>query len=364
MITDDKTEGEVFSEILERMLSCEALKDMDKSQSSVVYNMLSPVALELTGMYIEMRQIAQNSAADTASLENMIRIAAQRGVLYRQAEKSVLEAQILSDPPLTVGDAFSLSGMIFRVTECLGGDRYALTCDDAGSAGNLQTGDPVYLDRDKTVSSAKILGILTRGTDAETLEQLRERYYACLAERPFAGNKASYRQSVLALDAVGACKVERPVSEFGGGDVMLTVMSRDYGVVSDADMKNIVAAIDPMLDGAGDGIVPIGHTVLIQSVEPETVLVCCTVETEEQFDRQQIAENAQKALEQCAGQVCREWAETGSGTLRRSSVMASLLSVSGVADISSLTMQTEGGEVFTVKKYDGKQIPVLQAVMQ
>ena len=68
-----------FETVLERML--DRIDDAyDKRESSPIYAAIAPAALEIVNLYAALGDMMDESFADTASREYLIRLAASRGM--------------------------------------------------------------------------------------------------------------------------------------------------------------------------------------------------------------------------------------------------------------------------------------------
>ena len=68
-----------YEYILERMLN-RVPKDIDRREGSIIYDALAPAAAELCQMYIDLDVVLDETFADTASREYLIKRAAERGI--------------------------------------------------------------------------------------------------------------------------------------------------------------------------------------------------------------------------------------------------------------------------------------------
>ena len=68
-----------FETILNSMMA-RVPNTLDKRQGSIIYNALAPIAVELQNMYINLDVILDETFADTASREYLIRRAQERGL--------------------------------------------------------------------------------------------------------------------------------------------------------------------------------------------------------------------------------------------------------------------------------------------
>ena len=82
-----------FEVILNAMLA-RVPDTIDKRQGSIVYNALAPAAVELQNMYINLDVILNETFADTASREYLIKRAEERGITPYPATHCIVKAEI------------------------------------------------------------------------------------------------------------------------------------------------------------------------------------------------------------------------------------------------------------------------------
>ena len=85
-------EGLTYEQILQRMLDRAPL-DVDKREGSIIYNAIAPVAAEVKQMQIELDVLLNETFADTASRQYLIKRAAERGIIPKKATHAVLKGE-------------------------------------------------------------------------------------------------------------------------------------------------------------------------------------------------------------------------------------------------------------------------------
>lgn len=341
---------------------------LDTREGSIIYDALAPVAVEFAQIYVALDNVLNETFVDTASLKNLKKRAAERGIAYFDARQAIIAAQIdLADgDELQPGSRFFIDGIgfVFEGAVSDDGAEYLLVCETAGSVGNIGSGSLVFDGQGITVKSAKIIDIVTAGRDAESEDELRARYYENLDNAPFGGNKAAYREKILEIEGVGGCKVDRPTDIADGNNVYITVMDANYGAIeNDTMLQSIRDSIDPPVSGDGEGFAPICHKVVVRSVRTETVHVSVGVQVQEGYSSEPVLNNLKAAAETYASAVRRQWAEKGEGVLKKSELFVALLGSEGVADLLSLSLTDDEGAEQAVIRYDGDVIPVVEVAL-
>ena len=109
-------ENVTYEDILQRMLD-RIPNTMDKREGSIIYDALAPAALELQLMYIELDVIMNESFADTASREYLIRRANERGITPEPATNAILKGVFTPATVDVLGKRFSCGKLNYIAIE-------------------------------------------------------------------------------------------------------------------------------------------------------------------------------------------------------------------------------------------------------
>lgn len=275
-------ESETFEAIMERCLALVS-GDVDKREGSIIYDTLAPAVLELANAYISMDIILDEAFADTASREYLIRRASERGLTPYSATYASVSAVFNTAVPL--GSRFNLGTINYAVSELTDDTThtYRLTCESAGEAGNIASGQLTPIDYIEGLTSAQITGIVTAAVEAEDTEVFRRRYFDSLDMQAFGGNIADYRQKlqalnndneVIALGGIGQIRVYTADEWNGGGTVKVVFTTAADGLADSELIDRVQNYIDPANDsGKGYGIAPVGHRVTVATVNADEVTI-------------------------------------------------------------------------------------------
>ena len=312
---------------------------VQKGEGSLVFNALSALAFELERLYMAADYILNECFADTADMEGLIRIAANRGITRRAASHAYVS--ITADAALPIGWRASLKGFNYAVTEALDAVNYVYKaeCEEAGSGPNELTGPLIPIDFVEGLTSAVITEVLIPGDDDETQEELYKRYLESFSSESFGGNIAAYRSIVNSMEGVGGCKVY-PVWN-GPGTVKVVVQAADYGAPSSYLVDQIQEALVPTDGGTGYGYAPIDHDVTVEAVTAVTVNVATTITYSPGYSWDTIGEQITAAVEGYIQSVAKAWSEGDARTdalVYVSRLEAAVLNVTGVTDIAGTTL--------------------------
>ena len=354
-------ENMTYENILESMLK-NVPSDVDKREGSVIFDTLSPAALELANAYIYLDIILNNAFADTAEREYLILRAKERGLAPYEATKAVLKLEVTytgTSENVKPGDRFSLDGMTYVVTEQMinetdsvittypfGEDdpqdsdpgntiygQWRVECETPGKEGNTRFGDVLPLQSISELASAKITELLIPGEDTEGTEEFRERYFEAVNNEAFGGDRADYRQKVKSIEGVGQVKIYRTPK--GGGTVRVVITDSENKKPSKELVNQVKEILDPEeYEGLGYGEAPVGHAVEVEGVSSVDVDVSVKWQTESNVtvDEGLIIE----AIENYFDEVNSKWDSRDHITIYAAQIIARILDIEGIVDVTSI----------------------------
>lgn len=395
-------EEQTHDNILRRMLNRVPDK-LDKRPSSLIYDAHSAAAIELENIYIELEYLIRNSYGDTAARENLLLLAKDRGLEPEPATKAVLKGLFTPESIDVTGKRFNIGDMNYVVLEQISPGAYKVQCETAGTDGNRYLTNMIPMEYIPGLKTAELTQILIPGEDEEDTESFRKRYFDSFNAQSFGGNQADYIAKVKAIDGVGAVKVERAWNEdirpaklipdaevqtwydtlsgvpdavkkwlslvytaaldkkltVGGTVKVVIVDSDDYGEASDTLVRTVQGIIDPEQNaGEGYGLAPIGHVVNVVSAQTVGINITTELTFDAGYSFESLKGNIQDTVKEYFLELRQAWADSQSTTVRVSQIEARILSVKGVADISSTHLNGKA-ENLILDKYE---IPVLEEV--
>ena len=347
-----------YEMILERMIDRVLAQNpnIDTREGSIIYNALAPAAVELQNMYIEFDWILNQSFADTASREYLIKRAAEIGITPEEATKAILKGEFNIDVP--IGSRFSLDNLNYRVIEKISNGVFKLECETPGSEGNQQFGTLIPIDYIEGLTTAELIELLIPGEDEEATEALRQRYFDSFETDPYGGNKQDYIQKTNAIAGVGSTKVT-PVWA-GGGTVKITILDAEFNKASSTLIDTVQTILDPVSNqGEGLGIAPIGHVVTVDTATEIVVNVASTIIFDTGYNWDIVKDEAIAAINDYLLEIRKDWMNQTISYVRISQIERRLLTIPGVVDITGTTINGLA-ENLELNEYE---IPILGGVM-
>lgn len=349
-------ENVTYEVILQRMLD-RVSNNVDKRESSPIYNALAPAAVELQLMYIEFDIILKETFGDTASREYLIRRAAERGTKPYAATYALLKGEFTpSSINISIGSRFNLNELNYYVKTKVSDGIYQVECETLGIQGNQYFGDMIPIEYIDGLETAKLTELLIPGEDEEETEDLRVRYFASFDTKPYGGNRKDYIEKTNAIAGVGSTKVT-PIWN-GGGTVKLTILNSNFDKASSILIQTVQNEIDPTQDGQGLGVAPIGHIVTVDTAEEITINVVATITYDDGYSSASLHTQVVQAVSAYLLELRNDWANQGTLIVRIAQIETRLLAITGILDITGTAINGSASNL-TLTKY---QIPVMGGV--
>ena len=355
---------------------------LDTREGSMIQTAIGPGAWYIAGVYLDLQKIQQNSNPETAVGGSLDLIAGSRGLTRRQARAAVRQGTFNVEIPngsqfKTINGSDSLifvSGE--QISSSDGSYIYQLTCATPGTAGNSYTGALLPVTAIAGLTSATIGTVITAGTDEESDDSLRSRYFLTFDTPAFGGNISSYRKEILAMDGVGAVQVY-PAWQ-GGGTVLCSILGDDLKPALPATVEAVQAAICPPEDGQEDpspngyGLAPIGAAVTITTGTELTLNITCDIEFVDTLQngveayQQEIEDKIQEYIDQVNaswGNPLQSQTISYPVTVYISRIVYSILQISDVVNVSNVRINGSATDLQLTETAQLQQVPVLGTVV-
>ncbi len=327
-----------YEEMLQGMMD-RVPGNVDRREGSIIYDALAPCAYFLAQQSFQLEHFLDLVFPDTAVAEYLDRAIAAYGVVRKPATAAV--RQMTTSGNVALGTRWGISTLIYVVTEQESETSYLVECETPGEVGNRYSGALQAVSNVAGITA--VLGdIVTPGTDEETDEALRERFYQKVQLPATSGNAYHYKLWALEVPGVGDAMVF-PLDN-GPGTVTVLVIDSEK-------------AIDEMLEAAVSEHIetmrPIGAAVTVGSPEVVEISVVANLLLDGTRTADQVREDFSAALkEYLSGLVFRTY------RVSYAQIGSLLLSTEGVMDYEGLLVNGAAGNVMI----DDKAIPVMGTV--
>lgn len=256
--------------IRDRMLS-RLPRSLDRSEGSFPWDVLGPVSIELTQAADWAKEVLRRVFASTTFGTYLDFRCAEHGVFRRPATKARSTENTIrftGDPGSIVPSGYVISteatestpALLYRVitgiTLDVTGEGFTdAEAVDTGRAGNVPEGTIRHLtDPLPGITSVMNMAELEGGTDEESDDSLRERYWLKVRTPSGSGNKTDYEQWALSIPGVGGVQVIPLWS--GPGTVKVVLINENRRAASSV----IVDSVNTFIQS----ICPIGATVTVE----------------------------------------------------------------------------------------------------
>lgn len=256
-------EDQTYDAIMTRLLA--AVPDnLDKREGSFIWDALSPAALELAQLYIQLDLVLQFGFAHTTYGQYLDYRAEEHGLSRKAATRATGQVTITGGQGAIIpaGSLFATgAGVQFEtLAEVAIGESGSITADiravEVGTRGNVPAGVITHIP----VSIAGVTAVnnanpTTGGTDQETDAALLERLLEKVRLPATSGNVAHYFQWAKSVSGVGDAKIF-PLWN-GNGTVKVVIIDGNKQPAEPEIVTNVANYIEEVR--------PIGATVTVES---------------------------------------------------------------------------------------------------
>lgn len=372
-----KTRERIQDDLLSRVPD-----NLDKRQGSIIQTAIGPSAWYLEGLYLEMDKVQKNAYAETANGKSLDLLAMNRNLKRKAAVPAVREGTFNIEIP--AGSKFKTingtNSVIFTSGELVSADEgeyvYLMQCETAGEIGNSYTGPIMPVTAIVGLTSASIGKIKVIGTEEEIDVSLRTRYFASFDVANFGGNIAAYRNTILAIDGVGAVQVY-PAWK-GGGTVLCSILGDDLKPALPALVEQVQEIICPAEEGQeapsanGYGMAPIGAAVTVTTAEECILNVSCNIQFAAtiQDGEERFHEEVEAKIEEYLKEVSTSWGNAlrshviqYSVTVYLSRIIYSILQIPEIINVTNVLVNGSGNDITLTETAVLQQVPVLGTVV-
>ena len=341
-----KYNQETYEAIRERMLNSMS-NDIDKREGSFVSNMVSPVGTEFAKYYIELDNILAIMFLEDATDEYLDKKVYDFGVTRKEGTKASGLVQVKGQKGIRIPASSRLlseSQLEFKtlVDTWIEEDTAEVYVEaiDVGSDYNIIANakfkfDPSISGIDEITNIEGFKG----GTNRETDEELRERFFEVVRRPATSGNKYHYEQWAKEIDGINQARVKPLWS--GPGSVKVIVSNNNELVAEDIVLK---------CQEHIDSVRPIGADVTVITPTALDVHITANIYLEEGYSstvaKIEFEENLRSYLSGC------------DGTIVYTRIASCLGSVEGIADYTDLRIN---GTISNIR-YDDEKLPIVKSI--
>ena len=265
--------SKTYENIKNRMLDNMKI-DIDKREGSFLNNMVSPISQELAKAYIEQEDLVNMAFIRNGFFNYLDLKCEEYGIYRKEGTKAVGEVIFTGENGISIenGTILSSNGLYFVVLNDadIVGEQAELVVEalEVGKQYNLlanaklSLAEPIYGITDIYVKSN-----ITNGTDIETDEELRDRYFDTIKKSYTSGNVAHYEAWTTEVNGVGLCKVY-PLKN-GNGTVEIVITDSNMLGASSELIESVKANIEEKR--------PVGANVSVVSATEKAINITANI---------------------------------------------------------------------------------------
>lgn len=344
---------------------------IDKREGSIIYDALAPACYQLAEFIFDLKNILLETFVQTASGQYLDYRAEETGLDRIQATNAIVRAKFTgqNDMPfsLAIGSRFSSIGenpIYYQVFMEESPGIYRLKAEQNGTQGNKYIGTLLPLDNFNGLVSATLTSVLIPARDMESDDELRQRILNAKEVVSFGGNINDYIDLTMSIDGVGSVQVYPTWN--GGGTVKLVIVDNEFNAASQTLVDKVQNIIDPQKEGLGIGYAPIGHTVTVAAPENKTINIQFSLTLSSGIQLEQVKANIEQVIREHFLNVRKKWANRIENQydcwIFRSQLTASILTVPGVANVQSLTLNGQQNDIKMRADNEKQELPILGTV--
>lgn len=347
-----------YNAILQRMLA-QVPDDIDRREGSIIYDALAPTAYALAGQNFMLGYLTNLLFGDTATGDWLDRVVEDFGLTREAATYSVRQIDCVNSTgapfAMPIGVRVSIQELTFKIAEEIMVGSYKAVCEQLGTQGNCYSGAILPLDNISGLGAAILLAEpLIVARDGETDDDLRARFYLSVRQTPFGGNKADYREKTLAIDGVGACVVFGAADGMGAGKVGLLIGDEEGNRAN----ETLVDEVQVLYGTEGNGLAPIGHTVMVATCVDLVVNVAATIVLKSGSSMAVV----QPLVEAAIADYIESMAFDASVVFYAKLVAEILGAHNAILDVGSVTINGSAANIVLNKTFANYQVPLVGTI--
>lgn len=354
-------ENLTYEVILKRMLS-NVPNNVDKREGSIIFDALSPCAIELANVYIELDEVLKTGFIGTSYGTYLDLLGVQYGIKRNSATKTIWISEfrnsegVLMDIPIE--SRFSEGDTNYTIIEKISEGIFKAECETYGEVGNLSRLELIPIEYIENLATASLIEVLKYGENEESDENFKLRMSNHVLSKPFSGNRADYTRLLTEYGKVGGGKFERTTNE--EENVKVYFLNEQFNIPSEQEVEELQNFLNPLdLNGEGVGKVGMDHKTLVCPANSEKLEIHIKLLINESYTIDEIEQNIVKVVENFIYNLRKEFQDTNTPIVVKRTVLANtVLNIEGVDDVDEILINS------TLSNYNCKEygVPILTEV--
>lgn len=331
--------AETKNTVFERLMN-EISDDYDKSEGSYIYDAEMPCAIEFYNVYQLIELLKRQMSINTASGQYLLNLLAQYGF----EPKPAVAASGYVTFSGSVGTNISIGTMVAAINITYtttdsgtissdGTVTLPIICTSAGLQGNVITGAinrlPIGVSGVTGVTNADAI---TGGSDAETENEIKQRFFEKMKHPATSGNKYFYEN--LAREVAGVGDAQCIPLWNGPGTAKVVITDTTHQNASQTLINSVQSYIDANK--------LIGADITVAAAEKITISVACTLSLSDSVDAGDIKTNIETAINEYLQDI--SFPETDVYIVY-AKILSLIMSQDGVNDCNNLTVNSSTANI-------------------
>ena len=324
--------------------------NVDTREGSIIYDAVASAALELAIMYTELDNVNNESFAETASREYLLKKCREVGIEDSTFDATFGIHRAEFDVEVPIGSRWNCDIHNYVVLSYIdtneGIHSYRLQCETSGSEPNNIIGDLTPIDTTPTgLYYSMLVECLIEGEDEASDDKIRKTYSDKVKNTNNDGNLGQYNLWCESFPGIGNYKVI-PLWN-GANTVKVSILDSSNDVATETLVAEFQNYLDPDVEGMGNGVAPIGAFVTVTTATELPINITGTVTLSENYvDTDMINEGLANYFKQIA---------YDKSILSYMQVGAAILDIEGVEFITDLKINGDTADI----DLGDEQIPIL-----
>mgnify|MGYP001375889631 CR=1 FL=1 len=292
---EDKNRNVIHEEMLNDISD-----EYDKTPGSPIYISTRPAAIQSEKIYQSLDKVVGKLDVENLKDNELARFVNQRsGITRRQATFAVGTLNVTGTGTITQGDLFETeSGVQFTATETkeiISSGTVHIQAVLPGAIGNVLANQITVIPVTITgIASVTNINPTTEGYNAETDNELRQRYYERTRTPSTSGNRHHYKNWAKEVPGVGDARII-PLWN-GDNTVKVIIIDSEKKPASTELVDAVQDYIDPGITGTGDGAAPIGAYCTVVSAAGLDINISFTAVKDPAYSDEDIQNNVEQAI--------------------------------------------------------------------
>lgn len=326
---------------------------IDTREGSMIWDALSPTALELAIAYTELDNIRNETFIATASRDGKLKRCLEQGIDIDifDATPGVFKGEF--NVPVEIGSRWNLGLYNYKVIEYIDVNsnsryEYQMRCETAGSEPNVYLGQLTPIDDPpQNLTYAQLTEILIYGEDEASAEEIEDYYVTYISRTASDGNVAQYELWCREYPGIGKFKIF-PLWD-GPNTVKVSILDTENDVASPTLVEEFQDYLDPGSTGMGDGVAPIGAIVTVVTATEVTINLEFDVYIADGYKQEEVRQTIEDAIAEYFVGLAYE-----TTIVPYFGVASAIMNCAGVVNMQDLTMNG-GTEDITIGE---EELPV------